>query len=81
MTIDIRNCIFGFQCNQNWNDLKLTSQKEIRFCDKCKKNVYEIEDAKKLLEAIKFNKCVAIKLNASDDLNLNPIGFIRKYKK
>ena len=60
--IDIRNCSFGFKCNQKWNSLLKRKEKNIKYCHECEKEVYLIETDEELAHAIKFNHCVAIKV-------------------
>lgn len=60
--IDIRNCSFGFKCNQKWEDLLKRKEKNIKYCHDCEKEVYLIETNTELMHAIKFNHCVAIKV-------------------
>ena len=60
--IDIRNCFFGFKCNQKWEDLLKRKEKNIKYCHECEKEVYLIETNTELIDAIKFNYCVAIKV-------------------
>ena len=60
--IDIRNCSFGFKCNQKWEDLLKRKEKNIKYCHECEKEVYLIEANSELMDAIKFNHCVAIKV-------------------
>jgi hypothetical protein len=60
--IDIRNCSFGFKCNQKWEGLLKRKEKNIKYCHECEKEVYLIEKNSELIEAIKFNHCVAIKV-------------------
>jgi len=60
--IDIRNCSFGFKCNQKWEDLLKRKEKNIKYCLECEKEVYLIETNVELAHAIKFNHCVAIKV-------------------
>jgi hypothetical protein len=60
--VDIRNCSFGFKCNQKWEDLLKRKEKNIKYCHECEKEVYLIETNIELMEAIKFNHCVAIKV-------------------
>jgi hypothetical protein len=60
--IDIRNCSFGFKCNQKWEDLLKRKEKNIKYCHECEKEVYLIETNSELMDAIKFNHCVAIKV-------------------
>lgn len=58
--IDLRNCVFGFKCTANWDEMKRTSEKTVRHCEQCEKNVYFITKPEELIEAINFNRCVAI---------------------
>jgi hypothetical protein len=60
--IDIRNCSFGFKCNQKWENLLKRKEKNIKYCHECEKEVYLIETNSELITAIKFNHCVAIKI-------------------
>ena len=60
--IDIRNCSFGFKCNQKWGSLLKRKEKNIKYCNECEKEVYLIETNEELMHAIKFNHCVAIKV-------------------
>lgn len=60
-TIDLRNCKFGFKCNQNWFKLNETENKDIKFCSKCEKNVYMVHNNAELANAIQENKCVALR--------------------
>ena len=60
--IDIRNCSFGFKCNQKWEDLLKRKEKNIKYCHECEKEVFLIETNVELAHAIKFNHCVAIKV-------------------
>ena len=60
--IDIRNCSFGFKCNQKWEDLLKRKEKNIKYCHECEKEVFLIETNTELMHAIKFNHCVAIKV-------------------
>ena len=62
MPIKIRNCVFGFRCAQNWDEMEETSRDGVRFCKECEKNVYLISSEDKLLEAITLNRCVAIEV-------------------
>jgi len=60
--VDIRNCSFGFKCNQKWSSLLKRKEKNIKYCNECEKEVYLIETNEDLAHAIKFNRCVAIKV-------------------
>ena len=58
--VNIRNCVFGFRCEANWDAMELTNQDDVRFCDHCEKEVYFISSKSELLESINLNRCVAI---------------------
>jgi hypothetical protein len=60
--IDIRNCTLGFKCNQKWEGLLKRKEKNIKYCHECEKEVYLIDTNSELMDAIKFNHCVAIKV-------------------
>ena len=60
--INIRNCVFGFRCAQNWEAMKETSRDGVRFCDECGKDVYWITNKESLMEAISLNRCIAIEV-------------------
>ena len=71
--IDIRNCSFGFKCNQKWEGLLKRKEKNIKYCHECEKEVYMIETNTELMDAIKFNRCVAIKVRHDEIPQKNPI--------
>ena len=58
--IDLRNCVFGFKCTADWNEMKRTTELRVRHCDQCEKDVYFITKPEELIEAINLNRCVAI---------------------
>lgn len=58
--IDIRNCVFGFKCSANWDDLKPADGQSVRHCSQCDENVYFITTPEELTKAIELNRCVAI---------------------
>ena len=60
--VDIRNCSFGFKCTQKWEGLLKRKEKNIKYCNDCEKEVYLIGTNEELMNAIKFNHCVAIKV-------------------
>ena len=83
--IDIRNCVFGFRCSQNWDAMHETSRDGVRFCKECAKDVYWVSNKDMLLEAITLNRCVAIE--SPKDLTLLRdkhsevlLGMIRSYE-
>lgn len=58
--ITIRNCIFSFKCEMNWEKLNETDVDNIKFCSNCQKEVYFCRTDEELVEAVKRNKCVGI---------------------
>ncbi len=60
--IDIRNCSLGFKCDKKWENLLKRKEKNIKYCYDCEKEVYFIETSDELMNAIRFNHCVAIKI-------------------
>lgn len=59
--IRIRNCIYGFKCDQSWDEMTLTKKENVRFCGNCEKEVFFVEKKGQLLKAIQLNRCVAIR--------------------
>ncbi len=57
--ITLRNCKFGFKCSQNWFKLNETENQNVKFCKKCKENVYMVFKNEELAKAVQDNKCVA----------------------
>ena len=75
----IRNCIFGFQCKHNWNEMAQasdsTSDNEVRFCSGCEKEVYQCLTDEDLTHNIQLNRCVAI-TRSSDNGEEMLLGFM-----
>jgi hypothetical protein len=63
-TINIRNCIFGSDCKQIWERLTDTTNASLKFCRKCERNVYMIENDNDVANAIRLNQCIAIKVQS-----------------
>lgn len=76
--IKIRNCIFGFKCEANWDEMALTDDDNVRHCDACQKNVYLVDDSSELFDAIKQNRCVAI-INDEDSIFHRTSGHVISY--
>ncbi len=70
--VTLRNCTFAFKCTQQWNELDKTSEKNIRFCNECQKEVHYCENDQELLKSIKLNRCVAF----SRDQVIHEMGYI-----
>ena len=61
-TINLRNCTLGFECKQDWYRLLETKDENIKYCKQCEKSVYMIHNDSDLMDAIRGNRCVAIKM-------------------
>jgi len=59
--LTLRNCQFKFRCTQTWEGLEDTGLSGVKNCSECNSWVYIIKSDKELVQAIKTNKCVAIK--------------------
>ena len=77
--ISIRNCIFGFQCKENWSEMAYISNadsgSEIRFCSSCEKEVYQCRSDQELTHNVELNRCVVIarSTDTEDDILLGMI--------
>lgn len=49
-----------------WDDLKSTEEADVRYCQKCEKNVYFCHSDKQLWDAIRLNRCIAIDADQAD---------------
>ncbi len=83
--INIRNCVFGFRCAQNWDAMQETSREGVRFCKECAKDVFWVTSKENLMEAITLNRCVAIDalVNPEPAIDKQPevlLGMIRNYE-
>ena len=83
--INIRNCVFGFRCAQNWDAMQETSRDDVRFCKECAKDVYWVSNKDMLLEAIAMNHCIAIEspkdpTHSRDKPPEVLLGMIRSYE-
>jgi hypothetical protein len=58
--INLHNCVFGFKCTANWDEMIRTNNDAIRHCDACDKKVYFVTKPKEMMKAIKLNRCVAV---------------------
>jgi hypothetical protein len=56
----IRNCMWGFKCQETWESLSDTDDDDVRFCAKCQKEVFHCTDDDSLVDSIARNRCVAI---------------------
>lgn len=60
MAASIRNCVFAYKCTRSWDSLQVTSERDMRFCDDCQREVHYCHDAWSLGQAIALNRCVAV---------------------
>ncbi|WP_377110125.1 hypothetical protein [Pseudoalteromonas sp. R86517] len=65
----IRNCSWGYSCDQKWEKLSLTHNTGIRFCGTCEKEVYRCETQEELAENITLNRCVNFSSDITDIIN------------
>lgn len=65
----IRNCSWGYSCDQKWEKLSLTHNTGIRFCGTCEKEVYRCETQEELAENITLNRCVNFSSDITDIMN------------
>jgi hypothetical protein len=64
----IENCDLEFECPMRWDALKASPNAKTdvfgwvseKFCDKCNKTVYAVEDVAKLQEYAQLGRCVAV---------------------
>jgi len=54
----IRNCSWGYSCDQKWEGLSSTQDTSIRFCDTCQREVHRCETSDILAKNIALNRCV-----------------------
>jgi hypothetical protein len=73
----IRNCIFAFKCDKEWNDLIETEIDDVRFCNDCERKVYLCKTDDDLRSAILGKRCVAIVVerNAEGILTGGEVGY------
>jgi hypothetical protein len=71
---EIRGCLpqFRFQCPQHWLALQPTSDKRIRFCSECQRDVHWCDDNESACSLGREGKCVAL----SEDGDAETIGMI-----
>jgi hypothetical protein len=61
MDLVIRNCKFIYECPLMWDALGKTNKDHVRHCHVCDKDVFLCEDGAALLDALRFDRCVAVK--------------------
>lgn len=78
-SIEIRNCIFGFRCVADWNEMLPIAEPNVRHCDVCEKSVHRVKNVKELSKAIKINRCVAITVKSEFGFESILSGYVERY--
>ena len=64
----LRNCVFKYKCKQTWESLeeaKGFNYNLIRYCPKCKENVYLAESDNQIIMFVETCSCIAIPIENS----------------
>ncbi len=72
------SCTFEFQCPKQWDALKETSDKSVRFCDQCDHNVYFCTTDEQILKAGSEGKCIAYESSIVTDSDFTSIKLVGK---
>ena len=61
----IENCdrLFAFRCPKQWENLKVTGQSRVRYCETCEKSVYYCSSIEVAREHARQGHCVAVSLD------------------
>ncbi|WP_212747442.1 hypothetical protein [Pseudoalteromonas sp. S3776] len=70
----IRNCAWGYSCDQKWDKLTATHISVIKFCEACQREVYRCDTQEELAENITLNRCVNF---SSDITNIIDTGSLQ----
>ena len=62
----IRNCAYGFSCDQDWADLDLTELESVKYCNTCKREVHWCDDVNELVDCLTLNRCVSFDQNINE---------------
>ena len=65
----IRNCSWGYSCDQKWEKLTATHNSVIKFCESCQREVYRCETQEELAENITLNRCVNFSSDITNIIN------------
>ena len=77
MNTIISNCVFGYECDQTWENLKDLGEPSIKQCERCNEPIFFCDTADKLMEAIQNKQCVAVEVIKKDKKILQ-LGFPSK---
>jgi len=76
----IRNCRFAYKCEAKWEQLPETDDPSVRFCLDCEKEVHYCLTDEQLAEAIRLNRCVAVRLKLGDQVPMHTVGVPLAFK-
>lgn len=61
--VSCRSFKWAYQCPLKWEDLQVTTNDNVKFCNQCNSNVYYTNDVKSLSQLIYEGKCTASIIN------------------
>ncbi|EAQ96929.1 hypothetical protein [Congregibacter litoralis] len=68
---EIRNCSWGYRCEQTWDTLITTDSPVEKYCDSCERRVYLCDTLDDLASVVAENACAAFSIKlikpAEDD--------------
>jgi hypothetical protein len=73
--LDLSDIKFTFRCNKQWEDLQITDNDDVRFCNECNYHVHSIVDRLDLKKLELGEECFAVK---SERLRGYMIGGVEK---
>ncbi|MEM9506484.1 MAG: tetratricopeptide repeat protein [Cyanobacteria bacterium P01_E01_bin.35] len=59
---------FSYQCPKQWNNLQVTANESVRFCDVCQENVFYCTDKQEADQHARQGHCIAIASQLSSDV-------------
>jgi hypothetical protein len=69
----IRNCSWGYSCDQKWEKLTTTCNLDIKFCEDCQREVYRCTTQEELAQNITLNRCVNFSSDITNIINTKSI--------
>lgn len=64
---DIERCPLDYYCSKTWEELSITNTPKIKFCEKCKHEVYLCETVEEYDLKASQGICVALQLKSTRD--------------
>lgn len=58
--VKIKNCLFAFKCPRLWDELEITANPDIKYCNVCDRGVYLAKDEHAFRVLAEYGKCVAL---------------------